>query len=424
MGRGPKGQTMVTDREGRIEAVGPPGVPPRRSRRAIAWLIGTGLGVVVAGTGAWAFLRPSGDPSPGVLEASGRIEGDQAAVGAKIGGRIVHLPLREGAILEAGQVIALLSSEQAAAQLQQAGHDLHTAREQLTQAQARVGALQREVEAGLTAIRLAEQESRARIGEAEAALGTARARLLQAEAERERAEKDHVRYRELLADGAIAPQVVDQARAAFQGAKAAEEAAKQQVAQAEETLSLVRTTVLAIELRRKEVEQVRERLREAGAGVEVARARIQSAEAGRALARANVSDTQVRAPFAGTVLRKLVAQGEVVAAGTPLITFVDLSRLHVKVYLPEGEIGKVKLGQPARVYVDAFPQRFFEATISEVSQQAEFTPRDIHMKDERVKLVFAVKLALQNPEGLLKPGMPADARIRWRAEGPWGDGLE
>lgn len=84
----------------------------------------------------------------------------------------------------------------------------------------------------------------------------------------------------------------------------------------------------------------------------------------------------------------------------------------------------MKLGHPAQVYVDAFPKRFFEATVSEVSEQAEFTPRDIHMKDERMKLVFAVKLALKNPEGLLKPGMPADTRIRWKANAPWGDGLE
>ena len=315
------------------------------AKRRVAVAVFTAIIVAVAGV--WAYLRSSGETAPGILEASGRIEGDQAAVGTKIGGRIVRLPVREGRALEAGQLIAEISSEQVRAQLQQAEHDLHMAREQL---------------------------------------GTARARLLQAEADRERAEKDYLRYRELLADGAIAPQVVDRARAAFEAASAAQEAARRQI--------------------------------------EAATARIQSAEAGRALAQANVADTRVMAPFSGTVLRKFVEEGEVVAPGTPLVTFVDLSRLHVKVYLPERDIGRVKLGNPARTYIDAFPNRFFEATVSEVSQQAEFTPRDIHMKDERVKLVFAVKLAIKNPEGFLKPGMPADARIRWKAEAPWGDGLE
>lgn len=306
---------------------------------------GVGLLLCVA-FGGWVYFSSSDDPAPGILEASGRIEGDQAAVGAKIGGRIARLPVREGQGLEAGQLIAEISSDQARAQLEQAEHDLHMAREQLA---------------------------------------TARAHFRQAEADRKKAEKDYLRYRELLADGAIARQIVDQAKAAFESAKAGEEAARRQI--------------------------------------EAARARIQSAEAGRALAQANVADTQVMAPFSGTILRKFVEQGEVVAVGTPLVSFVDLSRLHVKVYLPERDIGKVKLGDPCRVYVDAFPKRFFEAVVSEVSQQAEFTPRDIHMKDERVKLVFAVKLALMNPEGRLKPGMPADARLRWKADVPWGDGL-
>lgn len=393
---------------------------PKRRRLTLA---AVGL-LILTAFGLWAYLSSSSDSAPGILEASGRIEGDQAAVGAKVGGRIVQLPVREGQALEAGQLIAELSSEQARAGLDQAEHDLHTARAQLDQAEAQIAALKREVEAGETAVRLAEQQSRARIGEAEAALETARARLLQAEAERERAEKDDLRYHDLLADGAIAPQVVDQAEAAFRAARAVEEAARKAVAQAAESLQLARTTLLEIDLRRKEVEQAREHLKEAQAAFEAAKARVQSAEARRALAQANVTDTRVVAPFAGTVLRKLVEEGEVVAAGTPLITFVDLSKLYVKVYLPEREIGKVKLGDPARVYIDAFPKRFFEAEVSEVSEQAEFTPRDIHMKDERGKLVFAVKLALKTPGGLLKPGMPADARIRWKAETPWGDGLE
>jgi HlyD family secretion protein len=165
-------------------------------------------------------------------------------------------------------------------------------------------------------------------------------------------------------------------------------------------------------------------LEEAKAAIETARAQFQTVEASVKLAQANLDDTRVVAPFAGTVLKKLVEPGEVVTAGTPLITLVDLSRLHAKVYVAEADLGKVKVGDAARVYTDAFPTQYFEATVAQVSQQAEFTPRDIHMRDERVKLVFAVKLALLNPQGILKPGMPVDARIRWEPQAPWGDGRE
>lgn len=379
--------------------------------------------LLVAAIGVWLYVDFSDDVVPGVLETSGRVEGDQAAVGAKVGGRIVRLLIREGQTLKAGDLVTELSSEQVKAQVERAEHDLHTAREELARAQIRIEALKREVEAAETAGRLAKQESDAHIGEAKAALGTVGAYLLKAEAERKRAEKDYFRYRDLLAQDAVTRREMDQVETAFLAAKAAEEAARRQIEQAEEGLRLARTTIVTIELREKELAQVRERVKEARAGFEVTRARVQSAEAVTNMAKANLKDTRVVAPFEGTVLRKLVAEGEVVAAGTPLITFVDMAKLYVKVYVPERDIGKVRLGDPARVYVDAFPERFFEAIVSEVSQQAEFTPRDIHMKDERVKLVFAVKLALRNPEGYLKPGMPADARIRWVADSPWGDGL-
>ena len=98
----------------------------------------------------------------------------------------------------------------------------------------------------------------------------------------------------------------------------------------------------------------------------------------------------------------------------------DLERPYLRVYIPERDIGKVKLGDPARVYVDSFPNRPFEAVVTEVAKKAEFTPKDVHMPDERVTLVYSVKLEIRNPQGVLKPGMPADALIRWKPEAPWG----
>jgi HlyD family secretion protein len=463
------------------------------------WAMGLGVSIgALALGGVWLALRPA--PPAGVLETSGRIEGDQSAVGAKVGGKVVRVVVREGDRTEAGVLIAELASEQIRAQLERAEHGLHTAREQLSEAQARVGSVLRQAEAAEIAVTLAEQESHARIGEAEAALGTARARLgstqrqaeaaeiavslaeresqarigeaeaafgaaqagvRQAEADLDRAAKDHARYRALFARQLIAAQQLDQARTAedaarasvdaahkqvsraeeiLEGARASRvgvelrrkevqaaaegvEAARKQVAQAEETLRLVKASRVAVELRRKEAQTAAERVREGRATLSTFRAQIQSAEAGVTLARASVADTRVVAPFAGTVLKKLVEAGEVVAAGTPLVTLVDLSKLHAKVYVAERDLGKVKLADPARVYTDAFPRRYFDAAVGEIAQQAEFTPRDVHMKDERVKQVFAVKLAIRNPEGVLKPGMPADARIRWSPEAPWRDGL-
>jgi HlyD family secretion protein len=126
----------------------------------------------------------------------------------------------------------------------------------------------------------------------------------------------------------------------------------------------------------------------------------------------------VFAPASGIVASKVVNAGEVVAAGTPLVIIIDLQALWLKVFIPEPEIGKLRLGLPAAVSVDAFPGRTFPASIVEISQKAEFTPKDVQTREERVKQVFAVKLAVDNADGALKPGMPADALILWKEARP------
>jgi HlyD family secretion protein len=131
-----------------------------------------------------------------------------------------------------------------------------------------------------------------------------------------------------------------------------------------------------------------------------------------------LDEMTVRAPTDGTVLVRTVERGEWVQPGTPLFTMVDLNQLYLKIYVPEPDIGKVVHDQEARVFVDAFPRRFFPARVSRIASEAEFTPKNVETREERVKLVFAVELALdENPEGLLKPGMPADAVVRLE-EGP------
>jgi HlyD family secretion protein len=107
----------------------------------------------------------------------------------------------------------------------------------------------------------------------------------------------------------------------------------------------------------------------------------------------------------------------VVSPGSPIFVMVDMSRLYLKVYIPEPDIPKLKLGDEAEIQVDAFPGRTFRARISKIYDQAEFTPKNVETKEERVKLVFGVELAFVSGEGVLKPGMPADCVIRWKAAG-------
>jgi len=130
-------------------------------------------------------------------------------------------------------------------------------------------------------------------------------------------------------------------------------------------------------------------------------------------------ETKIYAPADGVILSRVAEEGEVVNPGQVIYNMVDLNKLYIKVYIPEPELGKVKLGQQARVYVDAYPDRYFNGTLTRVYEQAEFTPKNVETKDERVKLVFGAEVSVENPEGLLKPGMPADVVLKIDPKAEW-----
>jgi HlyD family secretion protein len=133
-----------------------------------------------------------------------------------------------------------------------------------------------------------------------------------------------------------------------------------------------------------------------------------------------LADLTILAPANGTITTRMIDIGEVVAAGTPLFEIVDLDRLYLKAYVPEVQIGKVRLGLSARIYTDAFPDQPFEATVRYIASKAEFTPKEVQTPDERVKLIYAAKLYLEaNPDHRLTPGLPADAIIRWKEDVAW-----
>lgn len=137
------------------------------------------------------------------------------------------------------------------------------------------------------------------------------------------------------------------------------------------------------------------------------------------LAQTALEKTRIVAPADGTVLIRAVEAGEFVQPGQPVAVMADLGRLELRVYVPERDLGKVKLDAPARVRVDAYPDAYLPARVARVDQFAQFTPRDIHVPEERTRMVYGVTLTLDNPDGLLKPGMPADAWIRWDPAADW-----
>lgn len=152
-----------------------------------------------------------------------------------------------------------------------------------------------------------------------------------------------------------------------------------------------------------------------------AEADAQSQAAGKAaaLARSRVANTRVVTPLTGAVLERLAEPGEIVAPGQAVAILANLARVRLKIFIAEADLGKVRLGAPARIKVDAFPQTDFPAKVAQVDAQAQFTPRDVHIQQERSRTVYGVTLEADNPSGVLKPGMPADAWVLWDPAKGW-----
>jgi HlyD family secretion protein len=142
-----------------------------------------------------------------------------------------------------------------------------------------------------------------------------------------------------------------------------------------------------------------------------AKAGLEQARASRDLLKKTLDDCYITAPIAGTVTEKAVEIGEFINPGGTMLTLTNLELVYLTIYIPETDLGKVKLKQKSEVEIDSYPDRKFPGEIVYISPSAEFTPKNIQTKEDRVKSVFAVKIALPNPELILKPGMPADAKV-------------
>lgn len=195
--------------------------------------------------------------------------------------------------------------------------------------------------------------------------------------------------------------------------------AQQELARYEKLRRQGWVTVPQLDLRRNAYLTVADQARSLRQQRAQADAQTEVATQSLALSRERLRRTRLYAPLSGYILSRLAEPGEVVAAGQPVAVLADLRRIRLKIFIGETDLGRLRLGAPARIRVDAFPARVFPARVAAVDPQAQFTPRDVHTQDERARTVYGVTLEAANPQGLLKPGMPADAWILWDPARSW-----
>ena len=380
------------------------------------------LAVIIAATLVYyfRFLRPGSSDSE--IRTSGHIEVTEVDMSFRLPGHVTRLYVDEGTKVKKGDLLAELEQEILKAKQTQADT-------QVQELEARQGSL-------ALAIQLREDVLEADIRKAEAGKSAASARyrslktgsrgeeIAEAAAARDRAryewenrQRDLERMKELYHARIIAASQYDAARTSADAARAAYDAAEERyklvkAGPREELVSEGKANLLgsdaalaAAEAGRREVEKMKLDLKALRAQTEQARSQLTVAEE-------DLKKSRLYAPFDGFVTVKDVEEQEYVQAGTPVLTLAQLDEVWVKTYVPETQLGRVRLGQNAQVISDTYPGKSYPGSVTFISPEAEFTPKNVQTREERVKLVYRIKVTLKNPNQELKPGMPVDVILK------------
>lgn len=384
--------------------------PPQRSRRPIIIVISM-VALVAIALLVWRLFFAAPATPPGVVAVSGRIEGDDSAIASKTSGRILELRVREGDTVNAGDAIATLDDAQIRAREDQARATLLQAEAKGTAANEQIAVLRQQLEQSRLQVTQSKLDTQGHIKQAEADLAAAQAELTQQQAAYNIAAFDKDAYGRLAKSGAVSERQGLQAAATADQQAAVVAASKRRVEAAQAAVTTAQASLSNPDIRQSQVAVVRSQIAQQQAEVASAAAQTQQARAQLSEAEANRQDLIVRAPFSSTVVTRAAEPGEVITAGTAIITLLDLNKVYLRGFVPEGDIGKVKVGQPARIYLDSNPQKPVDAYVSRIDPQATFTPENTYFRNDRIKQVVGVKLQLKEAFGFAKPGMPADGEI-------------
>jgi len=294
-----------------------------------------------------------------IVESTGTIEATQVDIRSEVGGQILKLHVDEGNRVQPGDILAEIDHEKL-------DYELKNAQGKVQELDARLSLLQH--------------------GFRQEEVRKAKEALHEAEIQLQDAQRENARVQRLYQDKVVSDQVKDSTETAYKSAMKRFERAKQD----------------------NEIFKVGYRSEEIAAAV----AAKESATAAMSLMERKVRDATIQSPARGIISERYVEPGELVSPGSILFSIIDLQDIWIMAYVSEKNLGKVKVGQAGYVTIDSFPGKKFPGTVIYISPEAEFTPKNIQTKEERVKLVYGVKVQIKNDEELLKPGMPADVVLQ------------
>lgn len=377
--------------------------------------------LAVAAGGYWYWTKRQAEANENRILVSGNLELTQVDMSFKTAGRIIELTVREGDWVKKGQVIARLDAAQLSHQRDRDEASVSTAQSQYEQLQTAIEYQRATIESDIATRRAEVAQAQARLddllaGSRQQEIAQAQAGVTDARAWNDVAKSDWDRAQTLYSREDISRAQFDQARTKVESTAA-------QLKQAEERLALVmegprkeevvaaraavtRTQAAVATAEANKIELKRKQQELAGRSAEIARNRAQMG-----ITQAQIDDTTIVAPIDGVILVKAAEAGEVVAAGTTIVSIGDLDHPWLRAYINQTDLGRIHLGGTASLSTDSFPDKRYEGRISFIASEAEFTPRQIQTKEERVKLVYRIKIDVDNKEHELKNNMPVDAEI-------------
>jgi HlyD family secretion protein len=393
-----------------------------KRRKAPLILISLGFFVAVVGGVSWYFLSP---PAVKPLEVSGRLEGYETDIGTKVAGRIESIAVREGDAVHKGQIIVRLDDAEIQAQLRGAKAHLTATQQEELQARLQINVLDSQIQEIQLNWQQAKEDAQGRVFQSEASvassvaqLNQAQAQLQQAQAELNLAKLNRDRYSQLITEGAISKQQFDQAQTAYETAlanvkarKASVESFRKLVNAAQGQLLQAKTSQFNPDIRNRQIQQLKTQLSQARLKLAAAQAEIAKATAEQQEIQSKIADLTIKSPIDGVVTSRSVEPGVVVTTGKTLLSVINPDDIYLRGFIPEGKIGLVRIGQKAKIFLDSDPDKPWSGRVIAIDTQASFTPENIYFQEDRVQQVFGIKISLDNPSGLAKPGMPADAEL-------------
>jgi len=394
----------------------PPATPSptrRRRKKTKGGLILFMLAIAAIALLVWYFFihRPALKGAENLVVSPGRIAGDEATVSAKIAGRVREIRVREGDSVNAGDVIAMLDDDQVRAREDAAKSVVQQAEARVRGSQQQISVLRAQEHSSSISVDQSKIDSEGRVSQARAQVAAAEAALAQARAANNQAKYDYENQSKLAKDGDLSERQGMLAKSNLEATSAAVNAAEEQVKAARgaynaqqaalKTPSILSSQTLSIQ---EQINKAQSEITGAMADAEKFRAQLREAEANRA-------DLRIVAPFDGTITVRSVEPGEVINPGTAIVTLVNLQELYLRVFVPIAEIDRVRVGQPARIYLDSRPGRAIDATVSRIDPDAAFTPENTYYREDRVRQVVGVKLSVKNSDGAAKPGVPGEGEI-------------